>query len=99
VGVLVDDAQTGKLEVKCHKRRRRTQSGYSGELKVPATIISHVVRDRRGILLAEASTPAPELVDSESGSEPARGSRMGAPLQAHGTSYGVVYVECESGEF
>ncbi len=99
VGVLVDDERTGELKVKCHKQReRRSPFGFSGDLKVPATIISHVVRDRRGILLAE--TPMPELIDKPgpNGDLP-QGSRMGAPLQAHESNYGVVYVECQAGTF
>lgn len=56
---------------------------FGGELRVPGTIIQHVVSDRRGVLLGEASDEADEAV----------GTRMGAPLIYHGSHYGVVYVE------
>jgi serine phosphatase RsbU (regulator of sigma subunit) len=88
VGVLVEDERTAELKVKSHKQRRDLAVVESLDLKVPGTIISHVVKDRRGILLGE----------HRAGEEPA-GSRMGAPLQAHDTNYGVLYVECERGSF
>jgi serine phosphatase RsbU (regulator of sigma subunit)/pSer/pThr/pTyr-binding forkhead associated (FHA) protein len=56
---------------------------FGGELRVPGTIIQHVVSDRRGVLLGETAD-----VDDE-----AVGTRMGAPLIYHGAHYGVVYVE------
>jgi serine phosphatase RsbU (regulator of sigma subunit)/pSer/pThr/pTyr-binding forkhead associated (FHA) protein len=56
---------------------------FGGELRVPGTIIQHVVSDRRGVLLGETAD-----VDNE-----AVGTRMGAPLIYHGAHYGVVYVE------
>lgn len=88
VGVLVEDERSGELKVQCqrHRRRERTNPGDSGprgELRIPGTIIQHVVSDRRGVLLGEASDEADEAV----------GTRMGAPLIYHGTHYGVVYVE------
>ncbi|MBV8761670.1 MAG: SpoIIE family protein phosphatase [Deltaproteobacteria bacterium] len=55
---------------------------YGGELRVPGTIIQHVVSDGRGVLLGEGSA------DNET-----VGTRMGAPLIYHGAHYGVVYVE------
>ncbi|HEY3802090.1 MAG TPA: SpoIIE family protein phosphatase [Kofleriaceae bacterium] len=61
---------------------------YGGELKVPGTIIQHVVSDRRGVLLGEASDD-----------EEAVGTRMGAPLIYHGSHYGVVYVESAQSAF
>jgi phosphoserine phosphatase RsbU/P len=61
---------------------------YGGELKVPGTIIQHVVSDRRGVLLGEASDD-----------EEAVGTRMGAPLIYHGSHYGVVYVESAQSTF
>ena len=60
------------------------RSPYGGELKVPGTIIQHVVSDRRGVLLGEG-TPGAE--------DEHVGTRMGAPLIYHGAHYGVVYVE------
>ena len=70
----------------------KTDSGeitpYGGELKVPGTIIQHVVSDRRGVLLGEASDD-----------EEAVGTRMGAPLIYHGSHYGVVYVESAQSAF
>src|SRR3569623_2096906 len=55
---------------------------YGGELRVPGTIIQHVVSDGRGVLLGEGSA------DNET-----VGTRMGAPLIYHGAHFGVVYVE------
>jgi serine phosphatase RsbU (regulator of sigma subunit)/pSer/pThr/pTyr-binding forkhead associated (FHA) protein len=61
---------------------------YGGQLKVPGTIIQHVVADRRGVLLGDASDD-----------EEAVGTRMGAPLIYHGSHYGVVYVESAQSAF
>ncbi|HEX7700631.1 MAG TPA: SpoIIE family protein phosphatase [Kofleriaceae bacterium] len=99
VGVLVEDERSGELRVQCQRHRAaRSDSGtgsppsidltnprpYGGELKVPGTIIQHVVSDRRGVLLGEGAI----------GSEDEHvGTRMGAPLIYHGAHYGVVYVE------
>jgi serine phosphatase RsbU (regulator of sigma subunit)/pSer/pThr/pTyr-binding forkhead associated (FHA) protein len=55
----------------------------TGQLRIPGTIIQHVVSDRRGVLLGE----------TDDGGEDAVGGRMGAPLIYHGVQYGVVYVE------
>ena len=55
-------------------------------IKVPGTIIQHVVSDRRGVLLGE-------------GSDEHVGTRMGAPLIYHGSHYGVVYVESSAQVF
>jgi len=63
-----------------------SKSPYGGELKVPGTIIQHVVSDRRGVLLGE-------------GSDEHVGTRMGAPLIYHGAHYGVVYVESSAQVF
>ncbi len=90
VGVLVQDDKTGELTVKCTRSRERTPFG--GDLKVPGTIIEHVVHDRRGVLLGDsAGTPGAngEVV----------GTRMGAPLQAQHTHYGVIYVESRGAGF
>jgi serine phosphatase RsbU (regulator of sigma subunit)/pSer/pThr/pTyr-binding forkhead associated (FHA) protein len=62
---------------------------YGGELRVPGTIIQHVVSDRRGVLLGETSDEHHEAV----------GLRMGAPLIYHGSHYGVVYVESKTQPF
>ncbi|MEO8706570.1 MAG: FHA domain-containing protein, partial [Kofleriaceae bacterium] len=80
VGVLVEDERTGELRVQCQKHRRPL---FGGDLRVPGTIIQHVISDRRGVLLGES--------DSVDGEEV--GTRMGAPLIYHGSHYGVVYVE------
>jgi sigma-B regulation protein RsbU (phosphoserine phosphatase) len=100
VGVLVEDERTHELRVKCHKSRIARQFG--SDLKVPGTIIDHVVHDRRGVLLSDRAA-----VRAEPGGDgkaklpglPPNGSRMGAPLQARNTHYGVFYVECENGSF
>lgn len=105
VGVLVEDERTRELKVKCHKTRQRQPFG--GDLKVPGTIIDHVMNDRRGVLLSEPAADgvgrpvtAPPLpgMPGKPGRE-ANGSRMGAPLQARNAHYGVVYVECGRGGF
>lgn len=83
VGVLVEEEHTGELQVKFHKSRARS---FGGNLRVPGTIITHVVQDRRGVLLGETSKPTIE------GAE-VLGTRMGAPLAAAATQYGVIYVE------
>jgi hypothetical protein len=86
VGVLVEDEHRGDLRVECQKHRR---DSFHGELRVPGAIISHVVADRRGVLLD----------DSVGGSEEAGGNRMGAPLTYQSSTYGVVYVESSSQRF
>ncbi|HEY4244126.1 MAG TPA: SpoIIE family protein phosphatase [Kofleriaceae bacterium] len=80
VGVLVEDERTGELKVQSQKHRRAL---YGENLKVPGTIIQHVISDRRGVLLGERADENDEGV----------GTRMGAPLIYHGVHYGVVYVE------
>jgi serine phosphatase RsbU (regulator of sigma subunit)/pSer/pThr/pTyr-binding forkhead associated (FHA) protein len=90
VGVLVQDEKTGELKVQCQRNRKK---GFTGELRVPSTIIDHVVADRRGVLLGEQTGQhAPVSAD-------AIGSRMGAPLQAHQVNYGVIYVESKGALF
>src|SRR5512140_1535247 len=69
VGVLVEDERTGELRVQCQRHRVRAISDpglidntspsvrtpFGGELRVPGTIIQHVVSDRRGVLLGEGA--------------------------------------------
>ncbi|MBS1119556.1 MAG: protein serine phosphatase with GAF(s) sensor(s) [Deltaproteobacteria bacterium] len=86
VGVLVEDERTGELRVQCQKHRKQP---FGGDLRVPGTIIQHVVSDRRGVLLNESNNENDEGV----------GTRMGAPLIYHGAHYGVVYVESKSTGF
>jgi sigma-B regulation protein RsbU (phosphoserine phosphatase) len=62
---------------------------FGGQLRVPGTIIQHVVSGGRGVLLGE----------SASGTDDAVGTRMGAPLIYHHTHYGVVYVESKQQAF
>ncbi len=91
VGVLVEDQRSGELRVQCqhHRHNPKSDPGATGPhnpsqpLRVPGTIIQHVVSDRRGVLLGETSDEANEAI----------GTRMGAPLIYHGAHYGVVYVE------
>jgi serine phosphatase RsbU (regulator of sigma subunit)/pSer/pThr/pTyr-binding forkhead associated (FHA) protein len=87
VGVLVEDERSGELKVQCQRHR---QKSFGGDMRVPGTIISHVVADRRGVLLGDAAAPAPD-------GEPI-GNRMGAPLVYQGSHYGVVYVESTEGQ-
>lgn len=95
VGVLVEDERTGELKVQVQKHRpgpSQTSGGekpYGGDLRVPGTIIQHVVSDRRGVLLGDHADENDEGV----------GTRMGAPLIYHGAHYGVVYVESKSAGF
>jgi serine phosphatase RsbU (regulator of sigma subunit)/pSer/pThr/pTyr-binding forkhead associated (FHA) protein len=86
VGVLVEDERTGELKVQAQRHRRQT---FGGDLKVPGTIIQHVISDRRGVLLGETADENDEGV----------GTRMGAPLIFHGVHYGVVYVESKHAGF
>ena len=97
VGVLVEDERTGELKVQVQKHRAvgavgsvpADKQAYGGDLRVPGTIIQHVVSDRRGVLLGDHSDENDEGV----------GTRMGAPLIYHGAHYGVVYVESKSTGF
>jgi serine phosphatase RsbU (regulator of sigma subunit)/pSer/pThr/pTyr-binding forkhead associated (FHA) protein len=85
VGVLVEDEKTSELHVQCQRHRKDVAT----ELRVPGTIIQHVVSDRRGVLLGEHADDASEAI----------GTRMGAPLIYHGAHYGVVYVESKTQSF
>lgn len=98
VGVLVQDERTGELKVQCRKTRK--EQLFGGDLKVPGTIINHVVNKHRGVLLSEdrGDDDKPRLTTGDPSKEP-NGSRMGAPLQARNVHYGVVYVECKDGSF
>jgi phosphoserine phosphatase RsbU/P len=86
VGVLVEDERTHELKVKCQKHRKQV---FGSNLRVPGTIIQHVISDRRGVLLGESADENDEGV----------GTRMGAPLIYHGVDYGVVYVESKHSGF
>jgi phosphoserine phosphatase RsbU/P len=101
VGVLVEDEKTNELRIECQRHRQAPEAGahdtdpsqhrkqFGGTLRVPGTIIQHVVSDRRGVLLGETSDADNEAI----------GTRMGAPLIYHGAHYGVVYVESRSQSF
>src|SRR5512140_1608288 len=86
VGVLVEDERSGELKVQCQRHRKQA---FGGNLRVPGTIIQHVISDRRGVLLGESADENDEGV----------GTRMGAPLIYHGVDYGVVYVESKHSGF
>jgi serine phosphatase RsbU (regulator of sigma subunit)/pSer/pThr/pTyr-binding forkhead associated (FHA) protein len=86
VGVLVEDERTRELKVQCQRHRKQT---FGSNLRVPGTIIQHVISDRRGVLLGETADENDEGV----------GTRMGAPLIYHGVHYGVVYVESKQSGF
>ncbi len=93
VGVLVEDERTGELKVQCQKHRQHSgKQVFGGDLRVPGTIIQHVVSDRRGVLLGDASNGTDEEGEGV-------GTRMGAPLIYHGSHYGVVYVESKTAGF
>ena len=68
--------------------RPSKKQSYGGNLRVPGTIIQHVISDRRGVLLGDAHAAVDKSEDGDG-----IGLRMGAPLIYHGTHYGVVYVE------
>jgi phosphoserine phosphatase RsbU/P len=91
VGVLVEDERTGELKVQVQRHRpsATTKTPFGGDLRVPGTIIQHVVSDRRGVLLGDGADENDEGI----------GSRMGAPLIYHGAHYGVVYVEAKTQGF
>jgi phosphoserine phosphatase RsbU/P len=92
VGILIEDERNnGELRIQVQRHRNRPKSDPSAtgpravapELRVPGTIIQHVVSEARGVLLGETTDTANEMI----------GTRMGAPLIYHGAHYGVVYVE------
>jgi sigma-B regulation protein RsbU (phosphoserine phosphatase) len=95
VGVLIEDERTGELRVQCQRHRQPTgihevgRKPFGGDLRVPGTIIQHVVSDKRGVLLGESTDHLDEAI----------GTRMGAPLLYHGAHYGVVYVESQQQVF
>jgi phosphoserine phosphatase RsbU/P len=84
-------ASTDDLDISSQVPRTTTEErkAFGGELRVPGTIIQHVVSDRRGVLLGETADADDEAV----------GTRMGAPLIYHGAHYGVVYVESHQQAF
>jgi sigma-B regulation protein RsbU (phosphoserine phosphatase) len=86
VGVLVEDERTHELKVQCQRHRKQA---FGNNLRVPGTIIQHVISDRRGVLLGETADENDEGI----------GTRMGAPLIYHGVHYGVVYVESKQSSF
>jgi serine phosphatase RsbU (regulator of sigma subunit) len=86
VGVLVQDERTNELKIQCQRHRKHS---FGSNLRVPGTIIDHVLSDRRGVLLGESADENDEGV----------GTRMGAPLIYHGVHYGVVYVESKHSGF
>ncbi len=102
VGVLVEDERTGELRVQCQRHRAppkktpmsqvaaedASRPTFGGHLRVPGTIIQHVISDRRGVLLGDS-----QVGISTDGDGEGIGMRMGAPLIYHGAHYGVVYVE------
>lgn len=106
VGVLVEDERTGELRVQCQRHRTPTaktpaspvpapvedpsRPTFGGNLRVPGTIIQHVISDRRGVLLGDSQVGIATDEDGEG-----IGMRMGAPLIYHGAHYGVVYVESQ----
>ncbi|MBA3394705.1 MAG: SpoIIE family protein phosphatase [Deltaproteobacteria bacterium] len=99
VGVLVEDERTGELKVQVQRHRKVMITGhglpgekppFGGDLRVPGTIIQHVVSDRRGVLLGDGGAD-----ENDEGI----GTRMGAPLIYHGAHYGVVYVESKQAGF
>jgi serine phosphatase RsbU (regulator of sigma subunit) len=91
VGVLVEDEKTHALKVHCQRHRK---TSFGAALRVPATIIQHVVSDRHGVLLGDGAADGGGGAPGES-----VGARMGAPLLYHGAQYGVVYVESKRGGF
>ena len=101
VGVLVEDERSQELRVQCQKHR---EHAFGAGLQVPSTIVEHVVKDRQAILLSDSVRPT--VAELEAGTRDSapkmddpRGTRMGAPLQAHDHNYGVIYVECSTGSF
>jgi len=91
IGVLVQDEKTGELGVKCQRNR---STGQVGAMRIPGTIIDHVIADRRGVLLGEQTGQFAPVQEGE-----ALGTRMGAPLVAQNVNYGVVYVESKGAAF
>lgn len=96
ISVLVHDERTGQLRLQCQERRSQTEI-YGGDMAIPGTLIQHVVQGGRGVLLRESGTDIAQLAQPAALGRPQRptGTRMGAPIQARGVRYGLVYVECE----
>ncbi|HSD87434.1 MAG TPA: SpoIIE family protein phosphatase [Kofleriaceae bacterium] len=96
VGVLVQDDKTRELHVQCQRHRQRSEgtplndcadeTATGNQLRVPGTIVQHVLDDLRGVLLGETAAEEDEAI----------GTRMGAPLLYQGAHYGVVYVESKT---
>jgi serine phosphatase RsbU (regulator of sigma subunit) len=86
VGVLIEDERTHELRVQFQRHRKQS---FGGNLRVPGTIIQHVISDRRGVLLGETAD------ENDEGA----GTRMGAPLLFQGNHFGVVYVESKHNGF
>ena len=99
VGVLVENERTQKLEVRCHRKRQTKRRTFGDEMRVPGTIIDIVVRDQRGVLMSDAERASKPLLAGTKPAKEPNGSRMGAPLQARDTHYGVMYVECGDQSF
>lgn len=93
VGVLVEDEKTKQLKVQTQRMRDRSIPPEE-EVRVPGTIVSHVISDQRGILLQSAGemSPVSDVADLE-------GSRMGAPIRVQSHNYGVIYVQATLKEF
>lgn len=95
VSVLVHDERTQQLRLQA-QLRRSTDEVYGGELEVPGTLISHVVKGGRGVLLRESGTDLRANLPAAGAKAPrVTGSRMGAPIQARGIRFGLVYVEAD----
>ena len=87
VGVLVEDERTKELKAITH-RSRRSNGPSASDIRVPGTIIQHVVQDRRGILLNDASG-AGVIPVAVAKSSIAAGAAAAAPT-ADGTGAGAV---------
>jgi len=88
VGVLVEDERTKELKAITHRSRRSNGPGAS-DIRVPGTIIQHVVQDRRGILLNDGSgagvIPVPVKRSSVGAGGGASASSSGAASSAAGS--------------
>ena len=68
-----DDVEPGNLmlanwrRISARLRRRPGRKPFGGELRVPGTIIQHVISDRRGVLLGETADEADEAVGTRMG--------------------------------
>lgn len=97
VGFLGAKDRSNDIVVHTQKHRNRTRT-----LEVPVSIVDHVIGQGEGVLLSISGSEPPAASPGGAPRESKRtptGSRMGAPIQAHGRQFGAIYIEAEDSEF